>query len=247
MTCESPASAPRLALENSSGVGKDRLYRVRRAACAHCVVPSALRRAGRLADRGRVRRRHRRDQSSARSGVHSAGDLLRVAVAWPGWGTGRRGLLHRPGTGADPGAGSAVPRYQYAAVAAWRGRRGGSSCCRCGGPHCCHFKAESSTWRWRNSTRPRRLPACWSGAPTSRALAHHYPLAGGSRDPRLTWQIAGSEPMVVAVRADSPLAARRDPPGSADRQCVDHDENPAGTDTGRPVPRGWPTLMPGPR
>ena len=70
----------------------------------------AVRRAARLDGRRAFRGRRRHVQPAARSSVHAAGHLLRVAAAAVARGAGRRGRVHPSRAGRHPCSLGAVPR-----------------------------------------------------------------------------------------------------------------------------------------
>ena len=107
-----------------TGVGPDRLHRVRRAARARRAVPRAVRDTPGMVDRRSVRAGDRGDEHPARTGIHAACDLLRVAAARPQGRTHRRPGLHPARPRDDPCAVGAVPRGIAARMDT--GRRDGS-------------------------------------------------------------------------------------------------------------------------
>ncbi len=58
---------------------------------------------------------------------------------------------------------------------------------------------------------PQALPRVLAGD-VDQVLVYDYPIIGGARDPRLAWEVIGTDPMAVAVHADSVFAARSEIP-----------------------------------
>ena len=160
--------AARRPRDRRARVGPHRGDGLRRPARARRAPSIALRRAAGMAQRGRLRRRRRRDQPAPRSRLDAARDLLRLAGGRRPWRRRRRALVHLPGTRRDPLPRRALPVAPAAARRARRGQRR-----RRGGPG----------RRARRRARPPPLElgtgGCGEGRPRARWLA--YVAAGAAR------------------------------------------------------------------
>src|SRR5258708_7171419 len=90
-------------------MGRDGLHRLRWPAHPHRVAAQTVRAGAPVADRRRLRGRDRRHQPAARTGLHPAGHLVRLAAARPARRHRRRGVLHRPRPDPHPCPGRSVP------------------------------------------------------------------------------------------------------------------------------------------